>query len=187
MFIGEVTVGTAFFQRLPEPPHSKGYPSVGGYPWSVQPNVITAAKWARTHLGINQPFGATQFDAYALATYGEQNTLPEDKVWPIFFATAINGTVVDDIKAEGVRYILVDWRMTQGISPEGYYFSPAEPDAQDYKQPFPAAALEKLVSASGTQLVYSCGTVQILDVTHMGAGSSAAPLASSGSNEGVPR
>ncbi len=45
IFIGNVTVGEAFYQRLPEsvPPQ--------GYPWSVQADVIDASKWARAHLG----------------------------------------------------------------------------------------------------------------------------------------
>ncbi len=50
VFIGEVTIGTAFYQRLPEPPNSQGYP------WSVQPDVISASKWAREQLGHRPAF-----------------------------------------------------------------------------------------------------------------------------------
>ncbi len=53
------------------------------------PDVVSASKWARQHLGINQHFGANAIDASALATYGGQNTMAEDSVWPIFFAQVI--------------------------------------------------------------------------------------------------
>ena len=69
VFVGEVTIGTALYQRLPEASRSQGYP------WSVQPDVITASTWARQHFGTNQRFGANAIDAFALATYGAQNPI----------------------------------------------------------------------------------------------------------------
>lgn len=182
VFIGEITVGTAFYQRLPEAS------SAPGYPWSVQPDVISAAKWARDHLGINQRFGANKLDSFALATYGEQTVVAENSVWPVFFASAIDGTVVNSIEAARVRYLFVDWRMTKGIpATPGYYFSPEEPGAGEYKQAFPAAALKKFASASGAQLVYDSGAVQIFDVSHMKGGSTVLPQAPGGNGLGVPQ
>ena len=69
VFVGNVTIGTAFYQRLPEATHPQSYP------WSVQPDVIAASRWARANLGRNQRFGANWIDSFALATYGEQDTL----------------------------------------------------------------------------------------------------------------
>ena len=54
VFIGDVTIGTAFYQLLPESSHPQGYP------WSVQPDVVSASNWAHEHLGINRNFGATR-------------------------------------------------------------------------------------------------------------------------------
>jgi hypothetical protein len=162
VFVGEITIGTAFYQLLPEPPHPHGYP------WSVQPDVINAARWAREHLGINQRFGADELDASALATYGEEDVVPENSVWQIFFAKAVDETVVHSINAAGVRYLLIDCQMTKGVpATPGYYFSPQEPGAMTYKEAFPAAALAKFVSAPGAQLVYASGSVQIFDVSHI--------------------
>ena len=76
VFVGNVTIGTAFYQRLPEATNPQGYP------WSVQPDVIAASEWARAHLGINQPFGASAIDSFALATYGEQETLDQNRSGP---------------------------------------------------------------------------------------------------------
>lgn len=166
VFVGNVTIGTAFYERLPETSEPLGYP------WSVQPDVISASKWAGAHLGINQPFGANATDALAVATYGEQNTIAQDDVWPIFFADRMNETVVNQIRATGVHYLLVDWRMTRSVPPSpGYYFSPQEPHAGEYKQSFPAPALQKFASAACSQLIYDVGPVEIFDVSRIEDGS----------------
>ena len=142
IFVGGVTIGTAFYQLLPEQPNPRGYP------WTVQPDVINASKWAREHLGINQRFGANANDALALATYGGQLTLPENDVWPIFFAGTVNEQVVRSIRLEKIHYLMVDWRMTKGVPPSpGYYFSPQEPQDGVSKKPFPVAALRKFDTA----------------------------------------
>ena len=179
VFVGNITIGTAFYERLPESS------SPQGYPWTVQPDVINASIWAREHLGINQRFGANAQDALALATYGEQNTVAENSVWPIFFASTMNEEVVDSIKSGKVHYVLVDWRMTAGVPPSpGYYFSPQEPDARNYDQPFPRAALRKF-SSRCTRLIYHSGDIEIFDMSRIENGS-CVPEASQNSKGGSP-
>lgn len=170
VFIGEITVGTPFYELLPESSHPQGYP------WSMQPDVVSAANWTREHLGINQRFGADATDALALAAYGEQDPVAEDSIWPIFFAKVMSGVGVRDIRATRVRYIFVNWQMTRGVPPTpGYYFSSQEPGAGNYSQPFPAAALQKFTSDSCAHLVYHSGLIQIFDVSRIENGS--CPLA----------
>ena len=124
VLIGAVTIANTYAQLLPEASNPQGYP------WMVQPDAIKGSEWAREHLGINQVFAVDAIDSQALATYGEQNTISYD-AWPIFLNSTMNDTVVDTIKTEKVRYLFVDWRMTQGIpgNPGNYYFSPWEPQA----------------------------------------------------------
>ena len=166
IFIGNVSVGTAFYQLLPESSHPQGYP------WTVQPDAINASNWAREHLGINQRFGANANDALALATYGEQDPVAENAVWPIFFAKVVNEAVVHTIRATRVRYLLVDSQMTKGVpATPGYYFSPQEPGANEYAQPFPAAALRKFTSYTCIHLIYHFGYVQIFDISGIENGS----------------
>jgi hypothetical protein len=182
VFIGEVTVGTPFYEQLPESSHPQGYP------WSMQPDVVSAANWTREHLGTNQRFGANATDALALAAYGEQDPVAEDSIWPIFFATVMNGTVVQDIRATRVRYIFVNWQMTKGVPPTpGYYFSSQEPGAGNYSQPFPSAALQKFASDSCAHLVYHSGFIQIFDVSRIENGSCAPVFPSAAPNIGAPR
>ena len=166
VFVGEVTIGTAFYQRLPEASRPQGYP------WSVQPDVIAASTWARTHLGTNQRFGANAIDTFALATYGQQNPIDEADAWPIFFAPEMDQTVVQGIRSNRVRYLLVDERMTRGVpATPGYYFSPYEPHAMQYTHSFPMAALEKFAASACVQLLYNIGTVKIYDVSRIEDGS----------------
>jgi hypothetical protein len=171
VFVGEVTIGTASYELLPEAPHPKGYP------WSVQPGVISASKWAREHLGIHQRFGANALDAYALGAYGEQNPINEDDAWPIFFAPTMNQTVVQSIRVHRVHYLLVDASMTRGVPPTpGYYFSPQEPHAGQYTHSFRVAALHKFAASACAQLLYNAGEVTIYDVTRIENGSCVSPL-----------
>jgi hypothetical protein len=167
VFIGDVTIGTAYGQLLPEPSHPSGYP------WMLQPDVVNASEWAREHLGINQRFGVGTIDAQALAAYGEQDTISEEIVWPIFLSESMNETVVHTIKATGIRYLFVDWRMTKGtpLNPGDYYFSPWEPGANEYKNPLPAADLRKFTSTTCAHLIYASGAIQIFDVTRIENGS----------------
>ena len=168
VFVGDVTVGTAFYQRLPEARHPHGYP------WSVQPDVIAASRWARAYLGINRRFGAGAIDSFALATYGEQHTLDEDRIWPIFFAGSMSRSVVERIRTVGVQYLLIDWRMTHGVPPTpGHYFSPQEPGAGEYRRRFPIAGLQKFSAAPCTRLIYRSGAVQIYDVSRIETGACA--------------
>jgi hypothetical protein len=182
VFIGDVTIGTPFYQLLPEASHPQGYP------WSVQPDVVNASKWAREHLGINQRIGANAIDSSALASYGEENTVAENTVWPIFFSGTIDRMVVNTIKAAKVRYVFVDWRMTKGVPPTpGYYFSSQEPGAAEYKNAFPAVDLIKFASSTCTKLVYSSGAIEIFNVSAIESGNCVPGRIHSTASEEVPR
>jgi hypothetical protein len=181
VFVGGVTIGTAFYERLPESSNPQGYP------WSVQPDVVSASQWAREQLGINQRFAGNAIDATALATDGEQFPVNENDIWPIFFADTVDATVVHGIRSAGVRYLLVDWRMIRGVPPTpGYYFSPYEPHAGSYTQAFSVRALQKFASAPCTSLIYDSGLIQIFDVTLIENGSCVPALSSTAQNERSP-
>jgi hypothetical protein len=170
VFVGNVTVGTAFYQRLPEARNPQGYE------WSVQPDVIAASRWARAHLGPNHLFGANGIDSSALATYGQQDIVDMNRIWPIFFADSISSDVLQRIKAARVQYLLVNWRMTRRVPlTPGYYFSPFEPEAGQYRHAFPAAALAKFSSAPCARLIYRSGAVQIFDLSLIKSGPCEAP------------
>jgi len=166
VLIGSATIGTPYLGLLP------GASDPHGYPLLVQPDVIKASEWARAHLGINQVFAVGLIDSQALATYGDQDTISYN-AWPIFLSSTMSHSVVAAIKTQKVRYVFVDWRMTQGVpvTPGNYYFSPWEPGAGTYTQPLPAATLQKFATTDCASLVYNAGLIQIFDVSRIENGS----------------
>lgn len=160
VFVGNVTVGTPAFQRLPEASNPPGYE------WLVQPDVINASIWARDHLGHNRRFGSNAIDASALATYGDQDIVDFERVWPIFFAESMSTEVMREIKESQVQFLLVNWRMTRhsAVTPL-YFFSPFEPEAGQI--PIPKEALEKFSSYPCIQSVYLSGAIQIFDLSQI--------------------
>jgi hypothetical protein len=166
VFVGGVTVGNRYNELLPESSHPQGYP------WSVQPDVMAAAKWARENLGLNQRFAADVVDAPVLGSYGDQYPVSENLAWPIFLAKTMDFTVVSTIRLARVRYVLVDGQMTLGIpSNPSYYFSPDEPNGKHHDHPLPASFLQKFGSTQCASLIFAAGYVKIFDVAPIANGS----------------
>jgi hypothetical protein len=165
VFVGEVSVGTASYQLLPESANPPGYP------WTVQQDAVTASIWARQHLGVHQRFAADKLDSFALASYGEENPVSENSAWPVFFPFTLDADAAYHIKHAQIDYLFVDWRMTRGVPPTpGYYFSPQEPLAGLYIYQFTAAKLQKFAESNCTSLVYQSGGIQIFDVRRIADG-----------------
>ena len=172
-FIGGITIGNPYPDLLPPSAQPTGFPP------DVQPDVIAASIWARDHLGLHQSYASDSIDSLALATYGDENPVAEDIVYPIFFGDSLGGTTARAIRVERVRYIFVDWRMASGPATNsgGYYFSPWEPNAGSDIS-FPAAYLRKFATYSCDRMVYHSGPVQIFDVTRIENGTCSPKLAS---------
>ena len=165
IFFGEVSVGTPYPGLLPPSSNPSGYPTI------IQPDVVSASIWARDHLGVNQPFATDVLDSLALATYGDENTEPQEEIFAIFFGDSLAGLPAQLIKESGTRYILVDWRMTYGPpnSPGEYYFSQWEPQAGDNKA-FNGDYLKKFTTYTCSHMIYHSGPIQIFDVSGISNG-----------------
>jgi hypothetical protein len=165
VFVGNVTVGTRFQERLPEGTHPQHYER------TVQPDVVAASTWALQHLGPNHMFGANNIDSWALGTYGDQDLADQRWLWPVFFAQSFDSDVVEDIKKLRLQYILVNWRMTRA-APEipDFFIHAFEPDAHHYEHAFPARALEKFASDPCVRLIYDAGPIQIYDLSKIESG-----------------
>ena len=177
IFFGGVSVGTSYPGLLPPPSNPSGYPSI------IQPDVIRASIWARDHLGVSQPFATNVVDSQALATYGDENTEPQEEIYAIFFGDSLAGLPAQLIKESGTQYILVDWRMTYGpASSSGeYYFSQWEPQAGDNKA-FNGDYLKKFTTYTCSHMIYRSGPIQIFDVSGIANGTCTPKLISTDSN-----
>jgi hypothetical protein len=178
VFSGEIAIGNDYFEILPPANNSSGFPPV------VEHDVIAASIWSRHHLGTNQPFASDFVDSLALATYGDENVEPEDYVYHIFFGDSLAGLPARLIKQRGIRYVLVDWRMTHGLpsNPGDFYFTQWEPNAGKYTKPFDPAYLKKFSRYSCARTVYDNGPIQIFDVASIADGSCAPKLLATKSN-----
>lgn len=156
VFVGGITVGTPYSQLLPQAAASTGYPA------SVQPAVIAAARWARANLGVNQRFAASALDAPTLGSDGEQYAVPETLAWPIFFGSSLSRRVVSAIRTAHVRYVLADRDLVRYVpSNPSYYFTPYEPNGTFHKHPLSRSDLSKFSANRCVDLVYSSGQVKI--------------------------
>jgi hypothetical protein len=161
-FVGGVVVGTPPYTRLPGP-----Y-LVGADSRSIDARTIAAATWVRTHLPAGSVFAADRSNGLALAAIGlvdPAQGLEHGQTVPyLYFSRTFDPRDVATIRAFGIRYILVDLRLSTALPYIGLYFSPDEPLAGHYTHPIPLADLTKFATAPGLTRIYDDGDIQIYQV-----------------------
>jgi hypothetical protein len=113
---------------------------VAGSERSVEPELVDTANWTLIQLGPGNRF-ATDFGAYpVLGGYGDQD--PIRQVAYLYTSRYLTTADAQRARAEALRYIWVDRRMSSSLPAYGQYF-PDDPNAGRYKHPLPAADLTK--------------------------------------------
>jgi hypothetical protein len=165
MLVGQVTIGTSFFTVLTDP--AEGF---GAY---IQPYMVNAATWSLQHLGPDQIFATDTFNELPLGTYGEEDPVNPNVIYPMFFSPSMDSLTVGTIKANHIHYVLLDWTMTEElpVRPGGSYYSALEPDASLNGKPLPKAYFAKFGTYTCSRLVYHSGEIQIYDVSQIANGS----------------
>ena len=161
VFVGGIVVGTAPYSRLPGP-----Y-LVEADPRSIDAQTIAAASWVRANIPPGSVFAADRDNALALTAIGlvdpAQGLQQGQSVPYLYFSSTFNSRDEATIQAFGIRYILVDLRLSTGLPNVGIYFSPDEP-AADHSEPIPRADLKKFATAPGLTRIYDDGEIQIYQV-----------------------
>lgn len=152
LFDGLANGWPPYWERLPG-----GY-QAAGYERSVSPEGIAAARWALAALGPGNRFAADFGNAPLLGTYGDQT--PVRSV--AYLYTSLAFTLIDDARAvqQGLRYVLVDTRLSRSLPVSGRYF-PEDPNAGKYTRPLPLADLAKFSRAPGVARIYDSGSIVI--------------------------
>jgi hypothetical protein len=159
IFIGGWVTGTSpIWDRLPGP--YQPYADQN----SIQPEGVTAAEWAGSHLAPGQRIISTdQVNTILMATYGHQwvvTSANDNILVAIVFTTYNIGLGVEKTLQQGrVHYVVVDYRMV-GVQQDGY------------PQPIEAAMLEKFNGVQNVSRIYDSGNIVIYDVEALSSGTS---------------
>jgi hypothetical protein len=162
LFVGGIVVGTAPYLRLPGP-----Y-LVGADSRSIDARTITAADWVRAHLPVGSVFASDRSNGLALAAIGlvdpAQGLQRGESVPYLYFSRSLDPRDWDTIRAFGIRYILVDLRLSTALPDIGIYFSPDEPLAGHYTRPIPRVGLTKFATTRRLTRIFSDGDIKIYQV-----------------------
>ena len=154
MFDGLANGWPPYWERLPGPYR------VAAYERSVEPEETASASWALMALGAGNRF-ATDFGNFPLlGSYGDQN--PVGDVDYLYTSPRFTPLVAQMIRAESVRYLLVDIRLSRQLPPDGGYF-PNSAHVR-YLHPIPAANLRKFNHVPGVSRLYDSGDIVIYDL-----------------------
>lgn len=159
-FLGEIVVGAGpIWARVPGP-----Y-LVGGDSRSIEPQGIAAATWARTELGPDNRFAADRTNRLLLGSEGEQYPVTHLNdnvdVSPLFIAPGYGTTQAKIVSDGGIRYILVDRRLSEGLPRVGVYYETNEENGYRHTAPISLDALAKFNRLLNVSLLYDSGSIQI--------------------------
>ena len=154
MFDGLANGWPPYWERLPGP-----Y-MVAAYESSVEPEEIASASWALAVLGPGNRF-ATDFGNFPLlGSYGDQN--PVGEVDYLYTSPVFTRSDAAQVRAESVRYVLVDRRLSTELPADGEYFPNSA--TVTYTHPIPVADLRKFDRVPGVNRWYDSGNIVIYDL-----------------------
>ncbi len=135
---------------------------------SAEPIGISAAQWSLAHLGPDNRVATDRINQTLFATFGEQRIVTEQQdnvnVSPIFFSSQLDSQAFATLRAAGIRYLVVDLRLSTTLPLLGYYYESDEPGAFHLARPISRAALDKFSAAPQFNLLFDDGTILIYQV-----------------------
>ncbi len=162
IFIGGITIGTAPYARLPGP-----Y-LVGADQRSVDARKLTTAEWARMYLGPGNRMLTDRMGRELMGSYGEQD--PQQgfsdgmRVALVFFSRQFDAADKKILHGDGIRYIVVDQRLSTALPLQGEYYDANEPNGKHHTTPVSHAALVKFDNVEGVSRVFDNGSIKVYDV-----------------------
>ena len=137
-------------------------------PRAIESEGIQAAIWVPSHLGSNNRIGTDLMNQLLMESYGDQYVVSPlaDHIdfSQIFFSSRLDSYQLSILSRARVRYLIVDLRLAQVLSPIGIYFSQGEPNAFQHITPIKLEALTKFNAISYINRVFDSGNIVIYDV-----------------------
>ena len=156
LFDGLANGWPPYWERLP------GAYQVAGSERSVEPEVISTARWTLQALGRGNRF-ATDFGSYpVLGSYGYQN--PVRNVAYVYKSSVFTPSDASRAQIQALKYVWVDRRLSQSLPSFGQYF-PIDPGAGKYTHPLPYGDLTKFNRTAGIARIYDSGDIVIYELT----------------------
>jgi hypothetical protein len=166
--LGGVIVGMPTWLRLPGP-----Y-LVSADVRSIESESIAAAVWARDVLGPGNSMVADRVNRILMTTYGGQVLITTYEtrlpVRRLYLEPEIGPAHRAILRDGGIRYLLVDRRLTTGLPMVGVYFDRGEEAAYGrHETPLDPVLLAKFDRLPEVHRVFDSGNVQIYDVAALAA------------------
>jgi uncharacterized membrane protein len=167
IFIGGAISGWPPWARLP------GSYLVSADTRSIEPQSIAAAQWTGTYLNPADRIASDRINTLLLATYGRMRPVTHqyDHLYmsPVFASLEFGPVERALLEEVGLRYVLVDDRLSTGLPRVGVYFEAGEPGGGQYAVPLPTAALTKFDRRPDISRIFDSGDIQIYDVSRLDA------------------
>lgn len=134
-------------------------------PSAVTSDLISASNWFEQNAGRYNIMMGDAASSTVFGGLGVQNVVTYG-AWNVFFPDTINGTVIGTLISSNVTYVIVDKRLTEYTSQNGYYFDAAQltlPNPLGYglNQTLPVDCITKFNNNSLFTRIYSNDNITI--------------------------
>ncbi len=157
-------LGSMLFGGGPLPSYLPGPYRVGADELSLGSPSLALAHWTNTHLPAGSHVAADRDNGALLNDIGGvESVAPEDGLVnpsTLFFDRQLTPWDVSLIRQSGIRYIVIDDRLGEGLPLYGTYIAPGEP-----QNPLTNADLGKYGSLPWARLIYNNGPIQVYDLS----------------------
>jgi hypothetical protein len=159
-------LGSTLYGGGPLPLLVNGPYIVGAHERSLGSPSLALATWVSSHLPAGSHVAVDRDNAGLLNNFGQVDPVTPlngaNNPAPLFFDPRLTPADISLIRADDIRYIVTDTRLTGALPLFGAYIAPGETGVPTR---LTAEELEKFNSASGVHRIYDNGTIQVYDLS----------------------
>ncbi|HXZ06329.1 MAG TPA: hypothetical protein VEH81_15960, partial [Ktedonobacteraceae bacterium] len=137
---------------------------------SIEPEGITAAKWANAYLKPGQYVASDRINTLLMATDGDEyvvtGTSANLPVQQVFTSLRFGAGVIGILQVDGIQYLVVDHRLSTSLPYVGTYFNLTGASGQS-AQEIQSAALTKFDSVQNVDRIFDSGNIVIYNVENI--------------------
>lgn len=166
MLLGGLTAGWPFWARLPGP-----YLVAADTRSLDDGESYKAAQWVGKYIPPESKLGSDRINRLLMGTYGKQSILTnisgQGNVAFVFMSLSLGISERSFIYNAGLRYLVIDYRLTTGLPVIGIYFERGEPDTYVHRTPLQPQVFAKFEGDSNAARFFDSGNIVIYDIGAM--------------------